>query len=119
MIIPMNTPVRMAFLLVDHELNPLPGETVNARVSVNGQPFTSLVSPVEEIGNGWYFVDFTGFGVTGPVIFLAKGENSMEWRDVHYVNKSQDVANAVREELEKWAAELTLPIKLIRTGSTN
>lgn len=118
MLIPKNQAVKVPLLLVDAKLEPLPGQTVAAEISHNGEPFT-VISPVTEVANGWYTVDLPPFPVAGPVIFVASSPDSMEWRDIHYVVEDEGTAAIVRAELEKWTAELTLPIKLIRTGATS
>lgn len=120
MIYATNQPMEVVFLLVDANLDPVTGAKPSARVAYPGESFTDVIQPITEVGAGWYRTVLPGDDMQGPVIFVATASGAHPWRDIHQIvaeTTAPDIAAIVQAELQQWAAELTLPIKLIRTGS--
>ena len=119
-------PMRLAFLLVDDNLQGAAGAGVTTEISVNGQPFQPTKHLAQEIGDGWYTVDLDAdeTAIVGPLVFRANGDTAAhEWRDIHQVEEPLAAVDAaalqeiVRQEIEQWAVQIAVPVKLIRLGA--
>lgn len=116
--IEVGTRETLSFLLVDANMDPVKGATPVVKGSFDGGPFLPINGSVTEVGEGWYKVPLPTFTSKGTLLVLAAATGALPWRDIHQVVPARpDIAAIVAAELDKWAAELTLPIKLIRTGT--
>lgn len=123
-----SAPTLLVFLLVDDAMQGIEDADAMTEISVNGQPFQPTKQTAEQIGDGWYRVelDEEETMTVGPLIFRAKSDGAgYEWRDIHQVEApphaqidADQLAQLIRDEMEQWAVQIAVPVKLIRAGAT-
>jgi hypothetical protein len=126
--IDQGTAQRLVFLLVDDNMQGVENADVTTEINVNGQPFQPTKQVAQETEDGWYYVDLAAeeTATLGPLVFRANADAAAyEWRDICQVDTPtlagidpDQLAQLMREEMEKWAVQIAVPVKLIRAGAT-